>query len=152
MRLATNTVFGIYGLIDLATPMGLTRHSEDFGQTLARWGADSGPYLVLPLLGPSTLRDTLALPLDRHAGSAERYHDAANPRALTPLQVVHTRAELLSSTRLAGQVSLDKYLFLRDAYLSRRQDQVFDGAPPLLPMDTGDEADAPPPASAAPRR
>ena len=144
-RVATNSVFGLGGVLDLATPFGMPRQSEDFGQTLAVWGVRPGPYLVLPLLGPSTLRDTAALPLDRYATSPVRFIDDANTLLLTPLEVVHGRSELLSATRLAGEVSLDKYLFFRDAYLSRRLDQVHDGAPPLAPMDTRDFDDPPEP-------
>lgn len=146
-RVVTNSVFGLGGLFDLATPLGMPRQSEDFGQTLAVWGVRQGPYLVLPLLGPSTLRDTAALPLDRYATSPVRFIEDANTLLLTPLEVVHVRAELLSATRLAGEVSLDKYLFVRDAFLSRRLDQVHDGAPPLVPMDTDDYDDAPQPPS-----
>lgn len=142
MRVLTNSVFGFYGVLDPATEFGLVRQSEDFGQTLARWGLGQGPYLVLPLLGPSTLRDTAALPLDRYGSSPVHLIEDANTLLLTPLQLVHARSELLSATRLAGEVSLDKYLFVRDAYLSRRLDQIHDGAPPLTPMDTGDFDDA----------
>ena len=144
-RVLTNSILGLGGLFDMATAFGMPRQSEDFGQTLARWGMGQGPYLVLPLLGPSTLRDTAALPLDRYATSPVRFIEDANTLVLTPLEVVHTRSELLAATRLAGEVSLDKYLFVRDAYLSRRLDQIHDGAPPLQPMDTSDDDEAPTP-------
>lgn len=146
-RVLTNSILGMGGLFDMATEFGMPRQSEDFGQTLARWGMGQGPYLVLPLLGPSTLRDTAALPLDRYATSPVRFIEDAHTLVLTPLEVVHTRAQLLAATRLAGEVSLDKYLFVRDAYLSRRLDQIHDGAPPLPPMDTGDFDEAPAPSA-----
>jgi phospholipid-binding lipoprotein MlaA len=92
----------------------------------------SGPYLVLPLLGPSTLRDTTALPLDRVAASPSRYlGGGANAKVgITAVQLVAVRAGLLSASRLLGDVALDKYSFLRDAYLARRRSLVFDGNPP----------------------
>ena len=130
MRVLTNTIFGLGGLLDPATEMKLPRRSEDFGQTLGAWGLGPGPYLVLPFLGPSSLRDTAGMPLDRYAGSTSRFIDA-NLYALTTLQLVQVRAELLATTKLVGDVSLDAYSFVRDAYLARRLDQVFDGSPPL---------------------
>ncbi len=144
LRVASNTVFGLAGILDPATEFGLTRRSEDLGQTLAVWGAPSGPYLVLPLLGPSTLRDALALPADRWASTPGRFAGDLDHWLVTPLQVVQVRAELLDTTRLLGEASLDKYSFFRDGWLSRRLDQVYDGNPPLETFD--DEPDAPTPA------
>ena len=142
MRVLSNTFFGIGGLLDPATEMGLTRRSEDLGQTLGVWGLGPGPYLVLPLLGPSTVRDTAGLPFDRYAESAHTWW-GGNPYTLGALQLVSVRAELLSTTQLIGDVSLDKYSFVRDGYLARRLDQVYDGAPPL-PKFEDDFADTPP--------
>jgi phospholipid-binding lipoprotein MlaA len=139
MRFAANTVFGIAGILDPATEFGLTRRSEDFGQTLAVWGVPNGPYVVLPLLGPSTLRDSFALPLDRYGGSLSRFATDFNTYAVTTLQVVQLRSELLETTQLVDQASLDKYSFVRDAWLSRRLDQIYDGAPPLEDFDDGDD-------------
>lgn len=135
MRVAANTVFGIGGLLDPATEFGLVRRSEDFGQTLAVWGVGNGPYLVLPLLGPSTLRDTAALPLDRYATSQTRWIGDAGEYWLASLQVVQLRTELLEATQLVDQASLDKYSFIRDAWLARRLDQIYDGSPPLETFD-----------------
>lgn len=143
MRVLTNTIFGLGGVLDPATEMKLPRRSEDFGQTLGAWGLGAGPYIVLPLLGPSSLRDAAGLPLDRYAGSFTRYTDA-NVYALTTLQLVQVRAELLATTKLVGDVSLDAYSFVRDAYLARRLDQVWDGAPPLEKFED-DAAEPPPP-------
>jgi phospholipid-binding lipoprotein MlaA len=135
MRVAVNTVFGIYGVLDPASEMRLTRRSEDFGQTLAVWGLGNGPYVVLPLFGPSTLRDTAAFPLDRYATSSTVYYGDINGYLVTPLQVVAVRADLLATTQLLGEVALDRYSFVRDSYLSRRLDQIYDGAPPLETFD-----------------
>jgi phospholipid-binding lipoprotein MlaA len=137
MRVAANTVFGIAGVLDPATEFGLVRRSEDFGQTLAVWGVGNGPYVVLPVLGPSTLRDTAALPLDRYAGSPSRWFSDYNTYVATSVQVLQLRAELLDTTRLVDQASLDKYSFIRDAWLARRLDQIYDGSPPLEIFDDG---------------
>lgn len=130
MRVLTNTIFGLGGLLDPATEMRLPRRSEDFGQTLGVWGLPPGPYLVLPLLGPSSVRDTAGLPLDRYATSPTLFVDA-NVYATGALQLVNVRAELLATTKLVTEVSLDRYSFIRDGYLARRRDQVWDGSPPL---------------------
>jgi phospholipid-binding lipoprotein MlaA len=143
MRVASNTLFGLGGLLDPATEMGLVRRSEDFGQTLAVWGVGNGPYVVLPLLGPSTLRDTTALPLDRYASATSLYIKDVNNYLVTPLQLVQLRSELLDTTQLLDKVSLDKYSFVREAFLARRLDQIYDGAPPLAKFedDPGDDDD-----------
>lgn len=143
MRVLTNTLMGIGGLLDPATEFGLKRQSEDLGQTLGVWGFGPGPYLVLPLLGPSSLRDTVGMPFDRYATSSSVWWggDAA---AQSALQLVNVRAELLATTRLIGDVSLDKYAFVRDGYLARRLDQVYDGSPPL-PKFEDEGADPEPP-------
>ena len=142
MRVLTNTIFGLGGLLDPATEMSLPRRSEDFGQTLGVWGLPAGPYVVLPLLGPSSIRDAAGMPLDRYAGSTSFYTDA-NPYALSALLLVNVRSELLATTKLLSDVSLDKYSFIRDGYLARRLDQVYDGAPPLEKFE--DEFADPPP-------
>lgn len=130
MRVGTNTVLGGAGLLDVATEVGLERESEDFGQTLGVWGVASGPYLVLPLFGPSSVRDGLALPVDR-AVSPSRVVDNGDARTgITLLQVVNGRANLLGATRMLDEIALDRYTFVRDAYLARRRNQVYDGNPP----------------------
>lgn len=147
MRVVANTFFGLGGLLDPATEMGLTRHSEDFGQTLGRWGVKPGPFLVLPLLGPSTLRDSTALLVDRQAAASNLASSDAGAYALTTLEVVSVRASLLDAKQLLDSVALDKYTFFRQAYLARRLDAVHDGAPPMLPFE--DDAD-PEPAAGSP--
>ena len=142
MRVLVNSTFGLGGLLDPASEMRLDRRSEDLGQTLAVWGVGSGPYVVLPLLGPSTVRDSLALPADRAVSPSRLPDREASRTALTALGIVDTRARLLSATELLGQVALDRYTFVRDAYLSRRRDQIYDGAAPL--EDFVDEPEAAP--------
>lgn len=133
MRVATNTVLGIGGLLDVATEAGLDRRSEDFGQTLGVWGFGPGPYLVWPVLGPSTLRDSAGLPLDLSWSPALALHEDAERVGLFGLQLVDTRASLLGASRVLDEIALDKYSFLRDAYLSRRRSLVYDGEPPETP-------------------
>ena len=142
MRVLTNSVFGLGGLLDPATEMGLVRRSEDFGQTLGRWGLGPGPYLVLPLLGPSTLRDGSALLLDRQAAPSTLANTDAGTYGIATLEVIALRASLLGASKLLDDVALDKYTFLRQAYLSRRLDLVYDGAPPLQAFDD-EPAEAP---------
>lgn len=134
MRVSTNTFFGIGGLFDPATDMGMERQSEDFGQTLGVWGVGPGPYLVLPLLGPSTLRDTAALPLDL-AGTSETLisQDSGFTFTAPVLRIVNVRANLLGASKLLDEIALDRYSFLRSAYLARRRNLVYDGNPPEEP-------------------
>jgi phospholipid-binding lipoprotein MlaA len=129
-RVLVNSTLGILGLFDVATPMGLDKNNEDFGQTLGKWGVGSGPYLVIPLLGPSTLRDGIARVPDRY-GSYSRYVDHIPTRnSLLGLDIIQIRAELLATTNTLDEASLDKYQFIRDAFLQRRLNQVYDGKVP----------------------
>lgn len=131
MRVATNTVFGVFGILDVAEEVGLERRSEDFGQTLGVWGVSSGPYLVLPLLGPSTVRDASARVLDSKFGSTQlTFREVRDRNGAMVLDAVQTRVNLLNASRVLDEVALDKYTFLRDAYLARRRSQVYDGEPP----------------------
>jgi phospholipid-binding lipoprotein MlaA len=136
MRFLTNSFFGIAGVFDVASDLGIERQSEDFGQTLGRWGVGAGPYIVLPLLGPSALRETLALPIDRKASLSNLAFDGGTSYAATALEIVHTRAGLLAAGQLVNQIALDRYSFIRDAYLARRRNLVHDGNPPELPDDS----------------
>lgn len=127
MRVALNSTFGLLGVLDVASEAGLQKHKEDFGQTLGSWGVSSGPYLVLPLLGPSTVRDTLALPLDIKADPWQ-YNDRVNVRNVgTVVRVVDQRAVLLDATNLLEEAALDRYEFVRDGFLQQRESKVFDG-------------------------
>lgn len=144
MRVVTNTLFGLGGLLDPASEMRLQRRSEDFGLTLGHWGIGPGPYVVLPVLGPSTLRDTTGWVVDVSVASPSRLTTQTDGKyAIDGLQIVNTRANLLATTNLVGQVALDRYSFIRDGYLAHRLDQVWDGNPPLENLDD-DSADAPP--------
>ena len=145
LKFSVNTVLGFGGLIDIAGA-GIERRSEDFGQTLGRWGIGPGPYLVLPLLGPSTLRDTAALAADWQAIPEAFLEQGLERFALTTLHVISVRASLLSATRALDEIALDKYSLLRDGYLARRRYLVYDGNPPEEPeSDDSDTGEATPP-------
>jgi len=124
MRFSVNTVLGLGGVLDIASEMQIPRTRIDFGQTLGRWGAPPGPYLVLPLLGPSTVRDTAGIVVDAQADPLGDVDRVANRNALTGLRVVDTRANLLGATTVLEGAALDKYSFTRDLYLNRRQSQI----------------------------
>ena len=126
-RVVLNSTFGIVGLIDVATPAGLVQHDEDFGQTLGVWGVKSGPYLVLPIFGASTVRDGLARPVDLYAAPLNQIDPARVENSARALRLVDDRAALLESTRMLEDAALDPYLFVRDAYLQRRESRVRDG-------------------------
>lgn len=130
MRVSVNTVFGLGGVLDIATEMRLERHKEDFGQTLGHWGVKSGPYVVLPILGPSTLRDTVAYPVDYQGDAAHQFSDQATRNSLVALRVTDVRVGLLQAVDSLKEASLDPYTFVRDAYLQKRQNDVYDGNPP----------------------
>ncbi len=129
-RFGFNTVFGVLGINDVASEMGLEKHNEDFGQTFGRWGVGNGPYLVLPFFGPSTLRDTGGLVLDVTVDPVSRHQPVDERNAATAVRIVSGRADLLDATRLLEEAALDRYVFLRDAYLQRRRSLVYDGSPP----------------------
>ena len=139
MRVATNTLFGIGGLFDVAGDLGIERQPEDFGQTLGRWGLPPGAYIVWPLFGPSSLRDSAALPVDLSWSPAALTHDDPTRIGLTTLRLVDVRAGLLDASRIVDEIALDKYVFVRDGYLARRRSLVYDGEPPELP-EPRDEA------------
>ena len=129
-RVIVNTVFGIYGIFDVASYIKLERHPEDFGQTLGYWGVPNGPYLVLPLLGPSTLRDGASLPVDFAVSPTKLIGDIPTRNEVFALRLVSKRSELLKSGNMLEQASIDKYSFTRDAYLQYRRSQIYDGNPP----------------------
>ncbi len=132
MRTLVNSSLGIGGLMDWADEMGLERFTvEDVGQTLGYWGLRSGPYLVLPLLGPSTVRDAVGLALDfKDSGSALIWDSARQRNIATGVQLLNTRVKLLNAGRVLDEIALDKYMLLRDAYLARRKSLIYDGDPP----------------------
>lgn len=124
LRFGTNTVFGVLGIFDVATKVGLEKHGEDFGQTLGVWGVGPGAYLVLPLLGPSSLRETASFPLDAMGTVSLSGSDVALGNTLTALKMADGRAKVLPVTDMMDQVALDKYSFMRDAYLQRRKSLI----------------------------
>ena len=123
-RLLMNTTLGLAGFFDVGTKMGLHRNDEDFGQTLGKWGMPSGPYVMLPFLGPSTLRDAPSKYVDGYTGPYPYIHDVPVRNSIFGLNIVDTRASLLSSEKL---ISGDKYTFIRNAYLQNREFKVKDG-------------------------
>ena len=123
-RFTLNTTIGIAGFLDIATDMGLEKHDEDFGQTLAIWGVPDGPYLVLPGLGPSTMRDTLAMIPDAFLTPLWLIDHDRTSYSLTAIDLIDTRARYLG---LESVVIGDEYLFYRDAYLQSRQFEIKDG-------------------------
>lgn len=130
VRFGVNTFMGLGGILDVATEMRIERHTKDFGHTLGYWGVAPGPYLVLPILGPSTLRDTTALPLDWQGDLSTSITPVATRNTVTAVKLVDKRASLLSATAMLDAIALDKYTFTRDAHLQRRRNAVFDGNPP----------------------
>jgi phospholipid-binding lipoprotein MlaA len=142
-RIAINTTVGVLGCFDVASKMGLEKHNEDFGQTLGRWGLGSGAYLVLPFLGPSSVRDAVGRVPDAYVDPANAGGDSVRARnALFALETIDLRARLLDAGRLVEAAAIDKYRFTRDAYLQRRRNLVYDGNPPREKDEEDDEAPA----------
>jgi len=128
MRVVVNTTIGLGGLIDLATPGGLEKHKEDFGQTFGVWGIPSGPYVVLPFFGPSSVRDTFGTVADLETDYLFKYiPDVGLRNSLTGLRVVNARNTYYEAGDLLDGAAIDKYSFLRDAYIQRRKYQINEG-------------------------
>ena len=134
LRVLINSTVGLYGVLDIATELKLERHSEDFGQTLGYWGVPSGPYLVLPLLGPSTLRDTVSFSVDSKGNLARRLEHVPTRNSLLATSMVDKRARYLSAGERLDELALDKYIFVRDVFLQKRLSEVWDGDPPEAPL------------------
>lgn len=130
-RFAVNSTVGLFGLIDVATPIGLPKHNEDFGQTLATWGVGSGPYIVLPVFGSRTLRSAGGFLVENRYDPIYDIEKEDNRYATIALRAIDARYKLLAASRVAEQAALDKYSFMRDAYLQHRKNLVYDGNPPL---------------------
>ncbi|MFT4242931.1 MAG: VacJ family lipoprotein [Acidovorax sp.] len=124
MRVNVNTFFGLGGVLDVASEMGIERYKQDFGLTLGHWGVGTGPYVVLPVLGPSTVRDALALPVDWKGDLVGRVTPVSDRNALHVLRAVDVRANLLRASSVLDSAALDKYSFTRDVYLQVRNNQV----------------------------
>ena len=129
-RVLVNSTMGIAGLIDVATPMGLQKHNEDFGQTLGVWGVGNGPYVVLPILGPRTLRDTGGFVFDYFADPVNQVDPSDVRYGMEALRIIDMRAGFLPAEKVLDSAALDKYSYLRSAYLQRRRSLIFDGNPP----------------------
>lgn len=146
-RFIVNTTFGIGGIFDIATDMRLPKHNEDFGQTLAVWGLDFGPYLVIPIWGPSSVRDGVGLIADAYAygpwwmpKALDLDHPVRWQNALTAVDFVNIRANLLDATDILEQAALDRYAFVREAYFQRRRSLIYDGNPPPAGSTTSSDA------------
>jgi len=137
-RVLINTTAGLFGLFDVASTAGLEKHDEDLGQTLGYWGVGNGAYLVLPLLGPSTLRDAVGRFVDVYTNPETYIKPTSTRNAVWGLNVVSRRSELLDASRLLGVASIDDYAFVRDAYLQRRLNLIYDGNPPREKFDSTD--------------
>lgn len=129
-RVVINTTAGLLGVLDVATEVGLEKHDEDFGQTLGRWGFGDGPYLVLPLFGPSNMRDALARVVDNRLDPITYVDPSRDRNLLLIARLINRRSELLDTSKILETAALDPYEFLRDAYLQRRRNLVHDGSPP----------------------
>ena len=125
-RFAVNSTLGLAGVLDIATPAGMRKHNEDLGQTLGYWGVPSGPYLMLPLLGPSTIRDTAVLPGDWWGDAWTHVNDVSWRNSGIVLRAVDQRASVLDASNLLEDAALDRYEFIRDGYLQRRASKVLD--------------------------
>jgi phospholipid-binding lipoprotein MlaA len=143
-RVMINTTVGILGIMDVASDLGIEKNDEDFGQTLGYWGVGDGPYLVLPFLGPRTIRDTAGLIVDWETDPTSYIDPNRYRNAVQGFRLVTRRAELLNASKVLEVASLDEYEFLRDAYLQRRRNLIYDGNPP---REKDDGADAGQPAA-----
>lgn len=130
-RFMFNSSFGVFGLFDVSTKMGLPKHDEDFGQTLAVWGVGDGPYLVLPLFGPSNMRDAPALAVDWETYPPNHLKDSGTRDKLFVVEVIDKRSQLLEASDILAQAAgQDPYVFVREAYRQRRRNLIYDGNPP----------------------
>jgi phospholipid-binding lipoprotein MlaA len=144
-RFGLNATFGILGLFDVASEVGLAKNDEDFGQTLGRWGVGEGAYFVVPFFGPRTLRDAAVLPVDLYGDNVWGIGDIRTRNSLTALRLVNARANLLGIDKTLEEGTLDKYSYARDFYLQQRRYRVFDGSPPAEYEDfNGGDAALPP--------
>jgi phospholipid-binding lipoprotein MlaA len=129
-RVLVNTTFGIGGIFDIASEGGIEKYNEDFGQTLGWWGLGPGPYLVIPILGPSNIRDATGLAVHAYVDPINQIQPDGAMWGVIGLRAIDTRASLLGTEDLVTGAALDKYSFIRSAYLQRRKNLVYDGKPP----------------------
>jgi phospholipid-binding lipoprotein MlaA len=142
-RFAINSTIGLLGVLDVATEAGLQKHDEDFGQTFGRWGVGNGAYVVLPVFGPRTARDTVGLVLDMAADPVGNVDHVPTKNSLLVLRLIDKRANLLPADKVIEEAALDKYSYMRDAYLQNRRSLIHDGNPPRNIEAEADQLDAP---------
>ena len=130
-RIAINTTLGLLGFVDVASNMNIPKYDEDFGQTLGYWGIDPGPYIVLPFFGPSSGRDAVGVVVDWYTDPVTYLDPDSHMWITKTIRYVDLRADLLGASNILEQAALDPYEFVRDAYMQKRQNDVFDGNPPL---------------------
>lgn len=134
-RVLVNSTLGIGGAFDVASDMGLSKHSEDFGQTLGRWGVGDGPYFYWPVIGPRTTRDTAGWLVDNFYDPVRRVDNIPLRNSLAGIRLIDTRASLLPSDKVVDEAAFDRYNYIRDAYLQHRRNMIFDGNPPRERFD-----------------
>lgn len=134
-RVLVNSTFGIGGAFDVASDMGLSKHNEDFGQTLGKWGVGDGPYFYWPIIGPRTTRDTAGWLVDNFYDPVWRVDNVALRNSLAGIRFIDTRASLLPTDKVVDEAAFDKYSYIRDAYLQHRRNVIFDGNPPREHFD-----------------
>ncbi|MBI4937372.1 MAG: VacJ family lipoprotein [Nitrosomonadales bacterium] len=142
-RVVVNTTVGLFGVADVASAVGMKKHNEDFGQTLGYWGINSGPYLVLPFFGPSSVRDGVGLVADSSTNPLHRIEPVDERNQIIATSVVDKRAILLNKEEVLDTAALDRYAFIRDGYLQRRRSLVYDGDPPREKFEDEDDGSAP---------
>jgi len=142
-RVVINSTIGLLGTFDIASDVGLEKHNEDFGQTFGRWGVGSGAYVVIPVFGPRTARDTVGLILDVAADPVTHVHPNAARNVSLVLRAVNDRANLLPADKVVEEAALDKYSYIRDAYLQRRRNLIYDGNAPREPEADAEQVERP---------
>lgn len=140
-RVLVNSTVGLLGLLDVASDIGMEKHDEDFGQTFGRWGIGSGAYVVLPLLGPSTVRDSVGLVVDVKTNPVPYLDNVSARNSLLALNLIDKRASFLAADKVVEAAALDKYSYIRDAHLQRRRNLIYDGNPPRERDETADNID-----------
>ena len=148
-RVVINSTIGLLGVIDFATDAGLEKHDEDFGQTFGRWGVGNGAYVVIPVFGSRTVRDTVGLVLDVAADPVANHRPKGSRDVALVLRLVNDRAKLLPADKVVEEAALDKYSYMRDAYLQRRRNLIHDGNPPRELEASAEPEDSPATAEAA---
>lgn len=142
-RVVINTTVGLLGVIDWASDAGLEKHNEDFGQTFGRWGVGNGAYVVIPVFGSRTARDTVGLVLDVAVDPVAKHKPIAVRNTAIVLRLENDRANLLAADKVVEEAALDKYSYMRDAYLQRRRNLIYDGNPPREIEADAEQADRP---------